>query len=101
MPRRRQWTLAGWAGSAVEARGDHWVADAPFGRVRIRFAARNRLGVMDHDGELTSGAVVHNPMRVVPNGEGSELVLTLICRPGMPTRNSPTTTTTCATTSDG
>ena len=55
---------------------------------------------MDHDGELTSGAVVHNPMRVVPNGEGSELVLTLICRPGMPTRNSPTTTT-CATTSDG
>jgi hypothetical protein len=26
---------------------------------------------------------IHNPMRVVPNGEGSEFVFTLIRRPGI------------------
>ena len=38
---------------------------------------------MDHDVTLESGVTVHNPMRVVPNGEGSELVFTLIRQPGM------------------
>ena len=81
-PRRLPLWAAGLARSAVEPAGDHWVAEAPFGRVRIRFAERNPFGVMDHDVELTSGAVVHNPMRVVPNGEGSEFVFTLIRQPG-------------------
>jgi hypothetical protein len=57
--------------------------NAPFGKVRVRFAERNALGVMDHDVTLESGVTVHNPMRVVPNGEGCELVFTLIRRPGM------------------
>lgn len=35
-------------------------------------------GLLDHDVELESGMVVHNPMRVVPNGEGSEFMFTLI-----------------------
>jgi hypothetical protein len=38
---------------------------------------------MDHDVTLESGVTVHNPMRVVPNGEGSEFVFTLIRQPGM------------------
>jgi hypothetical protein len=38
---------------------------------------------MDHDVTLESGVTIHNPMRVVPNGEGSEFVFTLIRRPGM------------------
>jgi hypothetical protein len=57
--------------------------DAPFGRVRIRFAEMNALGVMDHDVELDSGMVVHNPMRVLPNGNGSEFVFSLFRQPGM------------------
>jgi hypothetical protein len=39
---------------------------------------------MDHDVTLESGVTVHNPMRVVPNGEGSEFIFTLIRQPGMP-----------------
>ena len=74
---------AGLARSGVRQEGDAWVADAPIGRVRIRFAQQNRFGVMDHDVEPESGPVVHNPMRVVPNGEGAEFVFTLIRRPGM------------------
>jgi hypothetical protein len=38
---------------------------------------------MDHDVTLESGVTIHNPMRVVPNGEGSEFVFTLIRQPGM------------------
>lgn len=74
---------AGLAASEVRKDGEMWVAEAPFGKVKIRFADRNTFGVMDHDVELDSGAVVHNPMRVVPNGDGSEFIFTLFRQPGM------------------
>jgi len=38
---------------------------------------------MDHDVKLESGVTIHNPMRVVPNGDGSEFIFTLIRQPGM------------------
>jgi ketosteroid isomerase-like protein len=38
---------------------------------------------MDHDVTLESGVTVHNPMRVVPHGDGSEFVFTLFRRPEM------------------
>jgi carbon monoxide dehydrogenase subunit G len=74
---------AGLAQSEVRRDGDEWIADAPFGTVRVRFAERNSLGVMDHDVTLASGVTVHNSMRVVPNGDGSELLFTVIRQPGM------------------
>jgi uncharacterized protein (TIGR02246 family) len=77
-----QWA-SGLARSTVTREGDVWVAEAPMGKVKVRFAPPNALGVMDHDVELESGAVVHNPMRVVPNGGGSELSFTLLRRTGM------------------
>ncbi|WP_308364517.1 MULTISPECIES: SRPBCC family protein [unclassified Microbulbifer] len=77
-----QWA-AGLASSRVEKEGDEWVADAPFGRVKIKFTERNPFGVMDHDVQLASGLTVHNPMRVMPNGEGSEFLFTLIRQPDM------------------
>lgn len=74
---------AGLARSDVSREGDAWVAESPFGRVKIRFAEQNDFGVMDHDVELESGVSFHNPMRVVPNGEGCELIFTLFRQPGM------------------
>jgi hypothetical protein len=74
---------AGLASSEVKKDGDLWVADAPFGKVKVRFVQVNAFGVMDHDVELDSGVVVHNPMRVVPNGNGSEFIFTLLRQPGM------------------
>lgn len=73
----------GLASSEVKRGRDGWVAEAPFGNVKIRFAGRNTLGVMDHNVELDSGEVIHNPMRVVPNGDGSELIFSLLRQPGM------------------
>ncbi|CAA0102249.1 SRPBCC family protein [Zhongshania aliphaticivorans] len=74
---------AGLTSTELTRDGDVWVAEAPFGRVAIRFAAQNPFGVMDHDVELESGTVVNNPMRVVSNGDGSELVFTLFRRGAM------------------
>ncbi len=73
----------GLARSEVRRAGDWWIAEAPFGKVKIKFAARNTLGVMDHDVQLESGVTVHNPMRVVPNKDGSEFIFTLFRQPGM------------------
>ncbi|HKK06930.1 MAG TPA: SRPBCC family protein [Gammaproteobacteria bacterium] len=74
---------AGLASSEVTREDDAWVAVAPFGKVKVRFSEKNEFGVMDHDVELESGVIVHNPMRVVSNGDGSEFIFTLFRQPGM------------------
>jgi len=75
-----------WAsglGERVQPSGDEWLADGPLGQIRVRFAAANEFGVLDHDVRLPSGETVHNPLRVVPNGAGSELTFTLFRLPGV------------------
>ncbi len=83
-PRNLPKWASGLARSEVRKDGEEWIADAPMGKVRVKFAERNSFGVMDHDVTLESGVAVHNVMRVVPNGEGSEFVFTLIRQPGTP-----------------
>lgn len=71
----------GLSGSIASVGGE-WLADSPLGKVKVRFAAPNALGVLDHDVVLENGATFHNPMRVVSNGDGSEVVFTLLRPPG-------------------
>jgi polyketide cyclase/dehydrase/lipid transport protein len=71
----------GLSGSIREMNGE-WIADSPMGKVKVRFARRNDLGVLDHDVVLESGESFHNPMRVVANAHGAEVVFTLYRRPG-------------------
>ncbi|MGB0213247.1 SRPBCC family protein [Algiphilus sp.] len=82
-PRNLPRWAAGLARSEVVRDGDDWIVTAPFGTARIRFAPRNDLGVMDHDVTLASGITVHNPMRVMPHGDGAEMLFTLFRQPGM------------------
>jgi hypothetical protein len=70
--------------SKVEQVAAKWIGEGPTGKVRIRFTPRNGLGVVDHDVRLASGEVVHVPLRVIPNGGGSEVVLTVFGREGDP-----------------
>jgi hypothetical protein len=75
-----------WAqglGTSVEQVGGRWFVDTSQGRVGVAFAERNTLGVLDHDVTLPSGEVVYNPMRVVPDGAGSEVEFILRRRPEM------------------
>lgn len=78
--------LPKWAtglGGSIKNLDGEWVADSPMGKVKIRFAERNQFGVLDHDVILETGEKVHNPMRVVPRGDGSEATFTLFRRPGV------------------
>jgi uncharacterized protein YndB with AHSA1/START domain len=61
-----------------------WIAEGgPVGSATVRFEERNRLGVLDHDVTVSSGETIHNPIRVIPNGSGSEVVFTLFRRSGV------------------
>lgn len=74
---------SGLAGSSLERDGDGWKARGPDGPVRITFTDRNSFGVLDHAVDLGDGRIVHVPLRIVPNGDGSEVMLTLFRQPGM------------------
>jgi hypothetical protein len=73
---------AGLAGSTVERDGQRWFTDSPMGRVTFTFTPHNDFGVLDHDVTLPSGETVYNPMRVISDGDGCEVVFTLRQRPG-------------------
>ena len=51
--------------------------------VKVRFVERNAYGVLDHYVKRsTPGHEVYMPMRVFPNGEGAEVLLTVFRQPG-------------------
>lgn len=77
-----QW--ASGVSSKIHDENGVWICESPMGRVEFRFVAPNDLGVLDHDVKLPNGETFHNPMRVLPNGKGSELVFTVFQRDGMP-----------------
>ena len=62
--------------------GGIWLADTPSGPAEITFSPRNEFGVLDHTVRLLSGRVFV-PLRVVRNGEGSEVMLTVFRQAGM------------------
>lgn len=78
--------LTSWApglGTSVEQRDGSWyVQSDALGRVRIEFAPPNGFGVLDHVVTLESGEQFLNPVRVVPYGDGSELVFSVRRPPG-------------------
>lgn len=61
--------------------GSEWLASTPHGRLRIRFSPNNPFGVADHWVELEDGRIVYVPLRVVANGDGSTVELTLFRQP--------------------
>ena len=74
---------SGLAQSELRQSEDDWLAEGPEGAVRIRFTPHNAYGVMDHIVHTGDGNEVSVPMRVIPNGEGAEVMLTLFRQPGM------------------
>ncbi|EQA46272.1 hypothetical protein LEP1GSC050_0477 [Leptospira broomii serovar Hurstbridge str. 5399] len=54
-----------------------WLIEAPEGNLRARFTDRNIHGVLDHYVILESGNEIYIPMRLISNGSGCELILTL------------------------
>ena len=69
-----------WAsglGSALYKDGDEWIAETPDGPMRVRFAEPNEFGVLDHAVIPEDGAPIYIPLRVIANGQGAEVLVTL------------------------
>ena len=73
---------SGLAGSLKKVGGE-WQAQTPEGPMKLRFSEHNAFGVLDHWVYPNLGVEIHIPLRVIHNGEGCELVLTLFRLPGM------------------
>ena len=75
-----------WAaglGLGVNRAGADWEVITNEGTVGLRFTPHNEYGVLDHTVVLSDGTLVYVPMRVMPNGEGSEVMFGLFRQPGM------------------
>ena len=78
--------LPEWAADlsgSIRHEDGRWLADSPMGQVEVRMTPPNEHGVLDHEVLLPDGTVSFNPLRVVPNQEGSEVIFTLYRRDGM------------------
>lgn len=77
--------LPEWAaglGAVRQVEGE-WVVESDAGRIPIRFAPTNELGVVDHWIAPPGRREIHIPMRVVPNGDDAEVTFLLFRQPGM------------------
>jgi Polyketide cyclase / dehydrase and lipid transport len=68
--------------SVRRSEGD-WIVETSDGPMRITFVEQNEFGVLDHSVSPAPGLEILNPMRVVPNGSGSEVIFTLFQSPDM------------------
>ena len=78
--------LPRWAaglGRSVSQVDGKWIVQTSSGPIGIRFVDRNELGVLDHRVTLKTGEEILVPMRVVANGTGSEVMVTVFRLPGM------------------
>ncbi|HEV2432103.1 MAG TPA: SRPBCC family protein [Burkholderiales bacterium] len=75
-----------WAsglGAPLRRNGEDWVVETPDGQATVRFSEPNSYGVLDHQVRLPRGGAVYVPLRLVTNGAGCDLVLTLFRQPEM------------------
>ena len=73
---------AGLSGS-IEQREGRWFAESPMGEVEVTIVPDNPYFVLDHDVKLPDGTTFNNPMRVIADGNGCEVVFTLRRRPDL------------------
>jgi hypothetical protein len=75
-----------WAsglGASLRRHGADWLVDTPQGTATVRFCERNTHGVLDHRVSVPRGAPIYVPLRVIANGHGCDLALTVFRRPEM------------------
>lgn len=78
--------LPEWAAGlsdGIEQDGDEWVSSSPMGRVVVEMAEQNGFGVLDHWVTTPDGDTFYNPMRVIDDEGGCEVVFSLRRQPGM------------------
>ena len=67
---------SGLAGS-LHKDGVGWIAQTPTGQALVKFSEFNEYGVLDHWVTPDGGEEIYIPLRVIPNGSGALVTLTL------------------------
>lgn len=73
-----------WAtglGTCTGQDGDGWTFATLEGPMNVRFSPPNSFGILDHVVMPPAGPAITIPMRVIANGTGSEVLLTLFRLP--------------------
>ncbi|WP_101841927.1 polyketide cyclase [Halobacillus sp. Marseille-P3879] len=81
---REPMNLAAWAKSfclSVAYKNDEWFVETGDGAARVWFTEDNPYGVLDFYLKLATGEEMNHPLRVLENGDRSEVVATLFRRP--------------------
>ncbi|RXT53160.1 hypothetical protein B6S44_20765 [Bosea sp. Tri-44] len=73
----------GLGGEFHHVEGMTYRAQTPMGPMRVMFSEPNPYGILDHAVVPDAAPPMHNPMRVLANGSGSEVVFTLFRHPEM------------------
>lgn len=76
-----RWAVVNIQAIEPTADPDWWLMDTPRGAARLRIRGNAEEGLLDHD-YLDREASWTVPARVVPNGEGSEFLITFFQPPG-------------------
>lgn len=58
-----------------------WIAESDLGKIEIELSPENEFGILDHEVKLPDGTKVYNPLRIIENGKGSEVIFTLFKMP--------------------
>jgi hypothetical protein len=83
MPEKFPEWASGLSQAALEKAKDGWKGEGPEGPIAVIFSDHNDFGVMDHWVDVGNGNTFYIPLRVIPNGAGSEVLLTLFQYPEM------------------
>jgi hypothetical protein len=78
--------FAAWAkglGDSLERIDGRWITRTASGPLVVRFTDRNDFGILDHAVTTSAGVEIYVPLRVIANGGGSEVMLTLLRLPDM------------------
>lgn len=66
---------------SIAKQGDFWIGKTELGEIKFKFSPQNNFYVLDHQVTLSSGETVSNPLRVVANNKGCEVIFTLFRLP--------------------
>jgi len=74
---------SGLSRSPLVKDGEVWKAEGPEGAIRIKFTCHNAFGIMDQYVYAGNGPEIYVPLRIIPNDNGAEVLLTLFRQLGM------------------
>jgi hypothetical protein len=68
-----------WADGLTDLKFEdgEWVIDTPKGKATVQFSIRNAFGIADHYVKFQDGFEIYIPLRVIENGDGTDVQFTL------------------------